>query len=131
MLVGTRYALFFFSFPCFSSPSHLLSSPFCSLSLLVVTQIRGHIAGSSSPLPATVRALHFLSREDFSSFFPRRLAPNCAYPRLYLLKVTAFECWRNYRETRSADNVRTKADANIMLFCATWYANKVSVRGAH
>ena len=52
-------------------PSRLLSSPFCSLSLLliliVVTQIRGHIAGSSPPLPTTVRALHFLSREDFSS----------------------------------------------------------------
>ena len=28
------------------------------LSLLVVTQIRGHIAGSSTPLPTTVRALH-------------------------------------------------------------------------
>ena len=61
--------------------SHLLSSAFYSLSLLVVTQIRGHIAGSSPPLPTTVRALHFLSREDFSSFFPRRLASNCAYPR--------------------------------------------------
>ena len=29
------------------------------LSLLVVTQIRGHIAGSSPPLPTTVRAFHF------------------------------------------------------------------------
>ena len=29
------------------------------LSLLVVTQIRGHIAGSSPPVHATVRALHF------------------------------------------------------------------------
>ena len=29
------------------------------LSLLVVTQIRGHIAGSFPPLPTTVRALHF------------------------------------------------------------------------
>ena len=28
-------------------------------SLLVVTQIRGHIAGSSPPLATTVRALHF------------------------------------------------------------------------
>ena len=33
--------------------------PFLFLSLLVVTQIRGHIAGSSPPLPTTVRALHF------------------------------------------------------------------------
>ena len=33
------------------------------------------------PLPTTFRALHclaFLSREDFSSFFPRRLASICA-----------------------------------------------------
>ena len=28
---------------------------------------------------ATLRALHFLSREDFSPFFPRPLASNCAY----------------------------------------------------
>ena len=32
--------------------SLLLSSPFFDLSLLVVTQIRGHIAGSSLPLPS-------------------------------------------------------------------------------
>ena len=47
-------------------PSHLLSSPFFFLSLLVVTQIRGHLAGSSPPLPTTVRALH-LYREKTSS----------------------------------------------------------------
>ena len=71
---------YFFSF-LFFFPSHLLSSPFYHLSLLVVTQIRGHVAGSSPPVPTTVRALHLLSREDFSSFLPRRLASNCAYPR--------------------------------------------------
>ena len=38
--------------------SYVLSSPFFSLSLLVVTQIRGDIAGSFSPPPSTVRALH-------------------------------------------------------------------------
>ena len=54
-----------FSF-LFFFPSHLLSSPFFSLSLLVVTQIRGHIAGSSPPLPTTVRALHFY-REKISA----------------------------------------------------------------
>ena len=52
---------FFFSF----FPSHSLSSPFYSLSLLVVTQIRGHIAGSFPTLPTTVRALH-LYREKIS-----------------------------------------------------------------
>ena len=54
----------FFLFVFF--PSHLLSLPFCSLSLLVATQIRGHIAGSSPPLPTTVRALHFY-REKISA----------------------------------------------------------------
>ena len=46
-------------------PSHLLSSPVYSLSP-VVTQIRGHIAGSSPPIPTTVRALHFY-REKISA----------------------------------------------------------------
>ena len=36
------------------------------LSLLVVTQIRDHMAGSSPPLPTTVRALHFY-REKISA----------------------------------------------------------------
>ena len=47
------FLLFFFFFPSYS-----LYSPFF-LSFLVVPQIRGHIAGSSPPLPTTVRALHF------------------------------------------------------------------------
>ena len=44
--------------------SHLLTSPFSPS--LVATQIRGHIAGSSLPLPTTVRALHFY-REKISA----------------------------------------------------------------
>ena len=47
-------------------PSHLLSWPFYSLSLLVVAQIRGHMAGSSPPIATTVRALHFY-REKISA----------------------------------------------------------------
>ena len=64
-------------------PSQVLSSPFCSLSLLliVVTQIRGHIAGPSPPPTHYASCPAFLSREAFSSFFPRRLESNCAYPR--------------------------------------------------
>ena len=31
----------------------------------------------------------------------------------------------------STEKVHTKSDANITLFCATLYANKVNVRGAH
>ena len=73
-----RYTSFFFE--SFSS-SLLLSSPFYSLSLLVVTQIRGHIAGSSPPLPTTVRALHFF-REKTSALSSlvdsRRIVPTHA-----------------------------------------------------
>ena len=58
MLLRVCFVFFF--------PSHLLSTPFYSPSLLVVTQIRGHIAGSSPPLLTTVRALHFY-REKISA----------------------------------------------------------------
>ena len=48
---GAMYILFSLLF--FSFVSHLLSSPFFSFPLLVMTQIRGHIAGSfRSPRPA-------------------------------------------------------------------------------
>ena len=64
--------LFFFSF--FFGPI-LLFSPFLSCSLLVVTQIRGHTGSRLfSPLPITVRALHFYREKDSALFFPRRLA---------------------------------------------------------
>ena len=52
------FSLFFFHPIYYLRPS--------ILSLLVATQIRGHIAGSSSPLPTTVRALHF-DREKMSA----------------------------------------------------------------
>ena len=71
-----------FLFVLFFSPSHLLSSPSFFLSLLVVTQIRGHIAGSSPPLPTTVRALHFY-REKISALSSladsRRIVPTRAW----------------------------------------------------
>ena len=50
-----KEGVFFFSIP-FTPEYHLRPS---ILSLLVVTQIRGHIAGSSPPLLTTNRALHF------------------------------------------------------------------------
>ena len=75
---GTR-VVFFFCF--FSIPFIIFALLFSLPPTVVVTQIRGNIEGSHLPLPTTVRALHFLSREDFSSFFPRRLESNCAYPR--------------------------------------------------
>ena len=52
------------------------------LSLLVVTQIRGHIAGSTPP-PTHYGScpLAYLSREDLISFFHRGRASNCLYIR--------------------------------------------------
>ena len=35
-----------------------------------------------------------------------------------------------YRKTRSADNIHTKANANIMLLCVV-YADNVNIRGVH
>ena len=45
-------------------------------SLLVVTQIRGHIAGSFSPSSLRFVPYLFLSREEIGPFFPSRLASN-------------------------------------------------------
>ena len=49
----------------FFHPIYYLRPSILSLQL-VVTQIRGHIAGSSPPLPTAVRALHFY-REKLSA----------------------------------------------------------------
>ena len=81
MILTTRYIYI---------PSHLLSSLFYSPSL-VVTQIRGHIAGSSSPLPTTVRFFHFFARRF--QLFPRRLASNCMNINIIIIKLTDIECW--------------------------------------
>ena len=63
------------------------SSPFWSCSLLiVVAQIRFHILVVSSSPPVSnalfaLDAYDIARRVQFSSFFPRRLASNCSYPR--------------------------------------------------
>ena len=79
ILVGTRITyqatgdaciFFFFFFPIpFVFPMPLLISPFYSLSLLVVTQIRGHIAGSSPPYPLRFVPCIFIARR-FQLFLP-------------------------------------------------------------
>ena len=51
----TTLRFFFF----FSPIRFIIFALLFSLSLLVVTQIRGHIAGSSTALPTMVRAVHF------------------------------------------------------------------------
>ena len=78
-LIPVAYLLFFY---VFFSPSHLLSSPFYSLSLLVVTQIRGQIAGYSPPLPTKVRALHFFFTKIFRLFLPSSTRVELCLPTL-------------------------------------------------
>ena len=64
--------------------SHLLSSSLL-FSIQVVTQIRGHIAGSS-PLPTTVHDLHF-NREIFIPLLPLTRV------ELSLPTLDALSCW--------------------------------------
>ena len=75
------FLLFFFFFFNFFDPIYYLRPSILSLLLIVVTQIRGHVAGSSPPLYPPRFVPCILSREDLSSFSPRRVASNCAYPR--------------------------------------------------
>ena len=56
--------------PCFSLP----------IILIVVTQIRGHIAGYPPP-PSPLRFVPCIFNARRFQLFPRRLASNCAYPR--------------------------------------------------
>ena len=82
----------FFSIP-FIILAFLLSP---SLAVVVVAQIRGHIAGPPPPSPLRYVPL-FLSREEFSNLFPRRLASNCAYPRCKAFSaVDPFFCIFSY-----------------------------------
>ena len=57
----------------FLASCSLFLPSFYSLSLLVVTQTRGHVAGSSPPPLHYGTCLAFWSREDSTPFFPRRL----------------------------------------------------------
>lgn len=80
--------------PCFFVffllPFYFLRRSF-PLSLLVATQIRGHIVGSPPPSPPRYRSCLAVSwREDSNHFFPRRPALNLAYPRYALPAVDSF-----------------------------------------
>ena len=56
------------------------SSPFFSISLLVVTQIQGHIAGSSPPSPLRLVPCNFIARR-YQLFLPSSTCVEyCAYP---------------------------------------------------
>ena len=73
-------ASYFFSF--FFFPARLLSSPlfFLSLSLLVVAQIRGHIAVPSPPSPLRIVPCILIARR-IQPFLLFNVASTCAYPR--------------------------------------------------
>ena len=74
LIRDTFFSLLFFIFP----------RPF----YYVRTSLRSGVTAGSSPPSPLWYALSFLSREEFSTFFPRRLASDCAYPLL-----SAFGSW--------------------------------------
>ena len=100
------YSFFFFLF-VFDPRSFFFAFLFCLSSLLVVTQIRGHTEqGLFSPLPTADLVFAFLSREDFSPFFPGRLRKRighsgaqvsvqsccCISPRNFFVWLVFFLC---------------------------------------
>ena len=90
--------LFFFFFLFFHPIYYVRPS---ILSLLVVTQIRGHITGSSPPLPTAVRDLHtwyFVFARRFQLFLPSStrvelclptLGPLSRYPFFFFLQINS------------------------------------------
>ena len=64
-----------------SFPSHLLSSHFCFSRIPSRSSDPGSHSRLFFPPPQYGSCLAFLSRADLSSFFSRRLASNCSYPR--------------------------------------------------
>ena len=102
------------SFSFFFFSSHSLSSPFHYLSLLVATQIRGHIAGSSPLLPTTVRALHFY-REKISALSSlvdsRRIVLTHARRSQQLILLSFFFANRFIISPRRDSNSRTNTSS--------------------
>ena len=80
--------LFLFLIVFFFHPIHYLRLSI--LSLLVVTQIRGHIAGSSPPLPTTVRYI-FIAR-TYQLFLPSSTRVDCSMETSRIMRVDT----RNY-----------------------------------
>ena len=69
----------FFLFLLIPSIAFALSLLLAPSLLIDVTQTWGHIAGPPPPSPLRYAPSFFL-RQDFSTFFPRSLESNCAYP---------------------------------------------------
>ena len=78
---------------------HRTFSLFCPC--LDLTQIRGHLAGfPPSPPHYIVRyAPSFVSRQDSSPYFPRRLASNCAATKMRLMTFFYFGRSENTEKT--------------------------------
>ena len=94
ILPGTCFMIPYFLGAVFGT-FFFFSIPFVIFALLFsLHPSRNSDPGSNSKLfsPPTHygSCLAFLSREDFSSFFPRRLASDCAYPRYALSVVDPF-----------------------------------------
>ena len=101
---------------CLFFPFHLFCSPFFSfLPIIVVTQIQGLIAGSSSPFPMRSVPCIFIAR-ILRPFLPRRFASNCAYP--------LYTTWRSLQCTYLLSIFRTFA--NFSLHTSTFRQNTIS-----
>ena len=95
-------ALAFFLLFSISIPFSLLSSPFYALSLLVATQIRGHIAGSSPPSPLRFVPSIFIARR-FQLFLPSSTRVELCLPTLGALSscLLLFICTAQLRNINS------------------------------
>ena len=102
----------FFFFKYFPVPFNV-SALLLPCSVLVATQIRGsHKKTLLRPRPHYGACLAFLSREDFSSFFPRRLASNC----LFVLRFKPYQALPHV--SWYPQNIQlTSPEAYIMLGC--------------
>ena len=81
--MNQSHGLFFFFF----FPSHLWSSPFYSLSLLLgVTQILGHIAGSFPSSPLQLVLCSFIAGRFQLLFPPRRLVLNWTINNIFFVR---------------------------------------------
>ena len=115
---GSTYWLFFLADFSFLFLSHLLSSPFLFISILVVTRIWGHISGSSPPLRTTVRASH-IYREKIPALSSlvdsRRIVPTHAGRSQQLILVDPVLILANAFKSNTArdSNSRTNASSSV------------------
>ena len=82
--------------------SHLFSSPFFSLTLLVVTQIQVHIAGSPPPSPLRFAPCTFIAI-IFQPFLPSLTRVELCLPKLGVLS----KCWSVFHFCRWMQNLLT------------------------